>query len=502
VPTPMYEHKDGRIYQRHQLETGSKLLITSRDIRRERTGVHACVEIFMNQVVLAYDTFNIDRNEERVRLANSAHVQMSEMEKTSWTKADMKHALDEFLIGLWREHLNLAATSVDDEYDTSPSLPDFVLEPYVLAGAGTIMFGPPERGKSTTALLMAMCVDAGLSWPWRAPRAVPTLYINLERSAASMYRRVGRIQEAIDLPDSYRLPMLNARGRSLLDISEAVREIIKRRNVGFIVLDSISRAGYGDLNDNQVGNKVADVLNAFEVAWLAIGHTPRGDETHLFGSQMFDAAADVMLGMMTERAEDGTLGVGLKVSKANDMPWPPMQTWAYEFNEFGLCKVRSANDGEFWDLEGADGTPRQRLERFLLAYGEASIDEAATALGMPYQTAARLLRDSENKNLVQCRFEPNPKGGRPRKLYSVPAKEGANGGFSHLINTREKGSPTPLGGLERPGDKNPPDKNPPAPDGGWEPCAGCRRALEPERYTPDGRPLCVVCAEDYVEVAR
>lgn len=500
----MYEHKDGRIFQRHELETGSKLLLSARDIRRERTGPHAAVEIFMDQVVLAYDTFNIDRNEERVRLANSAHAQMSEMNRGAWTKADMKHALDEFLIGLWAEHLNLSSMSVEVEYDTSPSRPDFVLEPYVLRGAGTIMFGPPERGKSTTAMIMAVCVDAGLDWPWRAPRQEAALYINLERSAESMYRRVGRIQEALGLGDDYRLPLYNARGRSLADIAESVREIIRRRNVGFIILDSISRAGYGDLIDNQVGNKVADALNGFGVAWLAIGHTPRGDDTHLFGSQMFDAAADVMLGMVTERAADGTLGVGLKCSKANDMPWPAQQSWAYEFDEYGLARVRRAGEGEFLEMAEKQGTPEQRLAAFLLQFGEASIDEAATALRMSYPTAAKLLREQEQAGIVVCRYESGSRGGRPVKRYGMAARNGhiaeAEGFLSPNKNS-EKKVPPPLGGggyLDKNPEKNPADKNPL----GFDPCAGCRREAPPERYTPDGRPLCVVCADDFVEVAR
>lgn len=494
----MYEHKDGRIYQRHELETGSKLLLSARDIRRERTGPHAAIEIFMDQVVLAYDTFNIDRNEERVRLANSAHAQMSELARGCWTKADMKHALDEFLIGLWAQHLDLHAMSVEVEYDTSPSLPDFVLDPYVLRGAGTIMFGPPERGKSTTAMIMAMCVDAGLEWPWRAPAQAPVLYINLERSAESMYRRVGRIQEAVGLPEGYRLPLYNARGRSLADVAESVREIIRRRNVGMIVLDSISRAGYGDLIDNQVGNKVADALNGFGVAWLAIGHTPRGDDTHLFGSQMFDAAADVMVGMVTERAADGTLGVGLKCTKANDMPWPAQQSWAYEFDQFGLARIRNAREGEFSELADRQGTPEQRLRSFLLQYGEATIDEAATALKVSYPTAAKLLREQEEAQIVVCRFETGARGGRPVKRYGMLARNGQaadSGGFLSPNKNSEKKPPHVSGGSDdKNPNKNPADKNPPD----FESCEGCHRQAPPERYTPEGKPLCVACADDAV----
>ena len=85
------------------------------------------------------------------------------------------------------------------------------------------------------------------------------------------------------------------------------------------MVDSLSRMGYGNLIDNDPANKAMDALNGLSpAAWAVLAHTPRGDETHTFGSQMFDAAADVTVQLMTDdKTKDDSLGIGLRVDKAN-----------------------------------------------------------------------------------------------------------------------------------------------------------------------------------------
>ena len=74
---------------------------------------------------------------------------------------------------------------------SEPSMPNFDLAPYIVKGGGTILFGPPERMKTMTAMTMAICIDAGLSYPFASVSQSPVLYVNLERPAESMQRRLG-----------------------------------------------------------------------------------------------------------------------------------------------------------------------------------------------------------------------------------------------------------------------------------------------------------------------
>ncbi|MBM4406064.1 MAG: hypothetical protein FJ039_07790 [Chloroflexi bacterium] len=158
--------------------------------------------------------------------------------------------------------------------------------------SSTILFAQGGKGKSTLALLMAVSVDAGVQtfWPVLQRRA---LFVNLERSRESVRNRIALVNRALGLPVERELLTLNARGRPFEALVEPLREAIAKRAVGLVVVDSISRTGYGKLTDDDTANRVMDAGNALGVAILWIGHTPRADESQLFGSTMFRNGADV-----------------------------------------------------------------------------------------------------------------------------------------------------------------------------------------------------------------
>src|SRR5262249_42735377 len=145
-----------------------------------------------------------------------------------------------------------------------------------------------------------------------------------------------------------------------------IQRYVERQGIEVIFLDSLSRAGLGDMNANDSVNRIVDRLNAFPT-WVALGHTPRADTTHVYGSQMFDAAADLTVRLQSEQEDDGPLGVGLDLDKRNDVAWHKMTITALEFDGLGLVNVRPAQPGEFPDVEaGKKLTMRQAVKQFLL----------------------------------------------------------------------------------------------------------------------------------------
>ena len=64
-------------------------------------------------------------------------------------------------------------------------------------------------------------------------------------------------------------------------------------------------------------NKTVDMLNKLGCAWLAIGHTPRDNANHLFGSQMFTAAADMEWKINTVN-EENAMFMKLTSTKNNE----------------------------------------------------------------------------------------------------------------------------------------------------------------------------------------
>ena len=172
-----------------------------------------------------------------------------------------------------------------------------------------------------------------------------------------------------------------------------VEGAIKDHGVEVLFLDSISRSGQGSLLDDRAVNQTIDILNNLAKTYLAIGHTPRGDESHLFGSVMFEAGADLVVRLATEYTENG-LGIGLKVEKSNDTPKPPMQQLALEFDRFGLSGVRAAQRGEFEELASGSQSKLQQLIDFVLAEGKSTLANATKATGIPKTTVSRLFDTS------------------------------------------------------------------------------------------------------------
>lgn len=345
-----YANVGGTLIVQREITPGHHLALSAEEVRRDRTGVHARATITMNQVTLAWSVLNVEKDEDRVRLVNSAwgHINANGVAAV-FPKPYLKYEFDQFCQGLWQAHLQ-AMEPEEMAGDPAPKPPLMTLDPYVIAEGGTIVFAPPGRGKSYTAYLMGVSVDAGVSalWPVRQTR---TLLVNLERARPGVRSRLGNVNRILGLPMDRPLLTMNARGKSLADVYEACKRAIAERGVGFLVLDSISRAGMGDLNENQSVNRIMDMANALCPTWLALAHTPRKDESHIFGGMHFDACADVTVRLTSQQDEGGPLGVGLMIDKTNDVPKRPMQLLAFEFGERGLETVRRAKAGEFPDVE-------------------------------------------------------------------------------------------------------------------------------------------------------
>jgi hypothetical protein len=190
--------------------------------------------------------------------------------------------------------------------------------------------------------------------------------------------------------------MLNRRGRALADIAEAVKRAIKKHEVRAVFLDSISRFGSGDLNENQTANRTIDTLSSISPTWFALGHTPRADESHAYGSVHFDAGADLMVQLSSE-SRGSTLGIGLRITKSNDTPRGQMQTYALTFNENCLTDARTARPFEFVELLLQQKlTLTDKIKQVLREKTEATVTEIHKVVGGEYSSVSRLLTDSED----------------------------------------------------------------------------------------------------------
>lgn len=372
-----------------------KFRLRAEHIRRSSTGPHASVTIALGDVDLADDLFNLLRGEERKRLARRAFERLGNMERAALPRDVIEAALDRFCKQVWQASVE-ASDVVEAGADEEPSPPTFALDPYIMDGGGTILFGPPGAGKSYTDYTMTLSIEYGWQAIWPCERR-RSLHINLERSPESVNRRVFYLARALGLPSTTKLRMIHARGKRLEAIYDRVANAIQADGYEFLSLDSIVRAGYGKLTDDDTGNAIIDVLNSLCPTWIAIGGSPRGDSDHAFGSVMFDYGEDVGVKLSSQRSRTGPiLGVALEVTKRNDGAYPPPELLAYEFDGYHLLSVRKAKASEFPSL--ATGKPIDVIDQvydLLLDAGAMSATDIASELGSNRSNVSLLLNSDQ-----------------------------------------------------------------------------------------------------------
>lgn len=387
---PNYQEEEDAILWQKNIK-GQNLTFKAEFIHQERTGIHARVSIEIDYQSLGWSLINIERSEDRTRLANQA---FKELKIEGYTNENLKRDLDLFCIGLWDFKLSVFAPEfmMGDEEQSPPS---FYLEPYIIEGGGSILFSPPGRGKSNSALTMAQSINCGISKLWSVKK-VPVMYINLERSGQSIRRRLTNINKVLGLPVKQPLLIFNARGKSLADIAPVIRKAVKQYGIRLLILDSISRAGYGDLTENRPVNLIIDTLSGLCETWLALGHTPRANEEHIYGAIMFEAGADIVIQLRSQVTEN-KLGVGFEIVKSNDLPHFKQRVYAFEFEDWKLTNVRPAKPFEFPDIEAkSKSNMLDDIMDFISNQdsGEASATEIEKELGYNRVNISKILNHS------------------------------------------------------------------------------------------------------------
>ena len=378
------------------------------NLRSERTGIHGEVEVHLNKRLLTRDNFNFDKDVQRGHLAGSANKRtifknISDYYDREKLEIDLQKFTKEAYEKKVRESVVIELVAGDPFLETNQ-----LVDGLVIKGGGTIFNALPKQAKSFVCMIIAVSVDAGVSQIWQVEQG-NVLYINLERSASSMIKRLAGVNTALGLDPMRPLRFMNVRGTPLIDIMDSIKYQIEKEDIQLIIVDSISRAGMGSLVDDRPAVRITDALNNLveesDRSWVGIAHRAWSNE-HVFGSVQFLAACDLMIDIEASHNEEkNELGVKVSVTGQNDLPPSKPSFIALGFDSMGLNSARRATEEEFPDLMDERDNIRDRIWNYLRVKGKQTTTQIANDLGEVRDSVYKTLKRMEKKNEVSKQGE-------------------------------------------------------------------------------------------------
>jgi len=375
----------------------------SEGLRAEKTGEHGELKLYLNKRLVTRDNFNFQKGTQRQSFAGMANKRtVFQGISDYYNREKLEEDLETFTEDAYKRKVRGDVIIKKVQGDPFLEVVQFV-DGLVVRGGGTIINALPKEGKSYTALLLAVSVDAGTSQIWSVKQG-EVLFVNIERHEDLMIRRLAGVNTALGLDPARGLSMINMQGTPLKYIMDSIKYHIESEDIKLVIVDSISRAGMGSLTDDRVAVEMMDVLNGWVEntgrSWVSIAHRA-WEGQHVFGSVQFFAACDVMVDLEKSHNETrNEMGVKVSVSGENDLPPSKPHVVAFGFDEFGLNSVRRATEEEFPDLMDERDNIRDRIWNHLRSNGKRTTTEIAQDLGEMSNSVYKTLGRMEKKNAV------------------------------------------------------------------------------------------------------
>lgn len=202
--------------------------------------------------------------------------------------------------------------------------PAFSLEPFILLGKPTVIFGEGGKGKSQLAILFSMILslpwtDNGLGLNLNGNHRTRVLYLDYEADKSDVAWNMGRFKRGLDMEE---VSIYYRRcGFPLVNDVEEIQRIIGQQNIECLVIDSLGMACDGDLNASETAMRFWQAQRQLNVTTLIIAHPSKesfGKGRTIHGSGFFSREARSVweLKQVQEPGED-EINIGLFHRKVN-----------------------------------------------------------------------------------------------------------------------------------------------------------------------------------------
>ena len=133
------------------------------DLRKEKTGIHGRIELYLNTFLLGYDNFNFEKGGQRKSFAGDIFKKSAAQELSSvYNREDLTTDLESFTFDAWKVKIESGIQTELVKGDPFQEVSEFI-SGYVIKGGGTIINALPKQGKSYISMAMAVSVDAGVN---------------------------------------------------------------------------------------------------------------------------------------------------------------------------------------------------------------------------------------------------------------------------------------------------------------------------------------------------
>ena len=192
----------------------------------------------------------------------------------------------------------------------------WLIEPVIQYQNPTLIYGPGSSGKSWFAQYLAVLADAGMNHGGLGVEPANVLYLDWETDSGELGTRITMIRKGLGFETKSGVWYKSMNQGLAIDI-ETVKSIVMRREISFVVLDSLGAACMGEPESADIVLGMFRALRSLRVTSLCVDHTNK--EGYLFGSvYKFNEGRQIFEIKKDQKPGENRLVFGLFHRKANN----------------------------------------------------------------------------------------------------------------------------------------------------------------------------------------
>jgi len=303
--------------------------------------------------------------------------------------------LDSFCSAVIQAEKRLDAPAILLRDAVRPFATGMLLDPLLLAGLPTLWYGDGGTAKSYLGLAAGLSLHLGIPLVGRLTPQQPlrVLYADFEFDAWEHRERMRRLLRLLPGDPSDAMPdiaYIDCRGGTIVSQMDRIRAAARHHASQFLIVDSISYAADGPLNDDETARLYYRILGYIGLPSLSTAHVPKnGEQEAPFGSVHWKNLARLAWHFQVCESQDSNdLVLKLTNKKWSTGGRAQPLGLTVEFRTPGI-EIRQASGAAL--VGQADEQWKRIQSRLRVENGPMTYEEIALALGLePAQVKARV----------------------------------------------------------------------------------------------------------------